>query len=70
MQDKLQEISRLGINSWIEDHMHFEIDKYLSRGASSHSCLRDNPILGFGFHSVYDPKHKRIILTKREKNSY
>ena len=67
MQDKLQEISRLGINSWIEDHMHFEIDKYLSRGASSHSCLRDNPILGFGFHSVYDPKHKRIILTKREK---
>ena len=67
MQDKMQEISRSGINSWIEDHIHFEIDKYLSKGASAHSCLRDNPVLGFGFHSVYDPKHKRIILTKREK---
>ena len=63
MQDKLQEISKLGINTWLEDNMDFEIDKY----SASSSCVRDNPIVGFGFHSVYDPKHKRIILTKREK---
>jgi len=67
MKDKLEEISRLGINTWFEDNISFEIDKYLAKRASAHSCLRDNSILGFGFHSVYDPKHKRIILTKREK---
>ena len=63
MQDKLQEISKLGINTWLENNMDFEIDKY----SASSSCVRDNSIVGFGFHSVYDPKHKRIILTKREK---
>ena len=67
MKDKLQEISKLGINTWFEDNISFEIDKYLAKKASAHSCLRDNPVLGFGFYSVYDPKHKRIILTKREK---
>lgn len=67
MKDKLQEISRLSINTWFEDNISFEIDKYLAKRASTHYCLRDNSVLGFGFHSVYDPKHKRIILTKREK---
>ena len=58
MKDKLSEISKLGMNKWFKDNMSFVLEPY---GASL-----DNHIRGFGFHAVYDPKYKRILLTKRE----
>ena len=61
MGDKLNEISSLGMSNWFEDNMAFALEEYGYTG-----CSIDNPIQGMGFHSVYDPLHKRIILTKRE----
>ena len=61
MKDKLSEISNLGMSNWFEDNMPFELENYGYTG-----CDIDNPIRGMGFHSIYDPVHKRIMLTKRE----
>ena len=62
MKDQLLEISSLGMERWFTDNLKFELTAY---GFSS-ACNLDNPIAGMGFHSVYDSKFKRILLTKRE----
>ena len=61
MKDKLSEISKLGMDSWFRDNLSYALEPF---GMSGNDF--DNPILGMGYHSVWDPKHKRIILTKRE----
>ena len=58
MKDKLSEISKIGMETWFADNMLFTLEPY--------GVQLDNPIKGFGFHAIYDPKYKRIILTKRE----
>tara|TARA_R110002012_G_scaffold295194_2_gene491627 strand:+ start:5645 stop:11176 length:5532 start_codon:yes stop_codon:yes gene_type:complete len=63
MADKLQEISNLGLENWFRDNLTFELEENYNFNSA---CNLDNPIKGMGFHSVYDPKFKRIILTKRE----
>lgn len=62
MKDKLSEISGLGMEGWFRDNMETDLADYDFPA----SCSMDNPILGLGFHSIYDPKYKRIILTKRD----
>ena len=62
MKDSLAEISKLGLDRWFKDNMYLALADY----GMTEACNNDNPILGFGFHSVYDPKNKRIILTKRD----
>jgi len=61
MKDKLQELSDLGMKKWFRKNLHFQVEDY---GFPIRDF--DNPIFGFGMHSVWDPKHRRIILTKRE----
>ena len=61
MKDKILEISNVGMESWFRDNLRFELEDY-----GFGNCALDNPIAGFGFHAIYDPKYKRIILTKRE----
>tara|TARA_R110001592_G_scaffold135278_2_gene351467 strand:+ start:3849 stop:10256 length:6408 start_codon:yes stop_codon:yes gene_type:complete len=61
VKDKIEEISSIGMENWFKDNIKFELEDYGYIG-----CSIDNPSLGFGFHSVYDPKHKRIIFTKKE----
>tara|TARA_R100001463_G_scaffold17061_7_gene44028 strand:- start:5245 stop:10686 length:5442 start_codon:yes stop_codon:yes gene_type:complete len=65
MQDKLQEISNTGLETWFRENLGSDLDTYgaINQGACS---VLDNPILGLGLTSVYDPKYKRIILTKRD----
>ena len=60
MKDKLLEISNIGMESWFRDNLKFELESYGYNGCT------DNPVIGLGFHSVWDPKYKRIILTKRD----
>tara|TARA_Y100000593_G_scaffold45959_1_gene87328 strand:+ start:2211 stop:7823 length:5613 start_codon:yes stop_codon:yes gene_type:complete len=60
MKDQLAEISKIGMETWFRDNLKFKLEDYGYKG-----CI-DNPIVGSGFHSVWDPKYKRIILTKRE----
>jgi len=62
MKDSLAEISKLGLDRWFKDNMYLALADY----GMTEACNNDNPIVGFGFHSVYDPKNKRIILTKRD----
>jgi len=61
MKDTLSEISSIGMESWFKDNIPFALTEY-----GYGNCVSDNPIQGIGFHSVYDNKHKRILLTKRE----
>jgi hypothetical protein len=62
MKDQLLEISSLGMEEWFKENLKFELE---DSGLTS-LCGVDNPIFGFGFHAVYDPQFKRIMLTKRE----
>tara|TARA_R100000951_G_scaffold12825_3_gene10256 strand:- start:2525 stop:8788 length:6264 start_codon:yes stop_codon:yes gene_type:complete len=61
MKDSLLEISAIGMETWFKENIPFALSKY-----GYGNCVTDNPLTGMGFHSVYDNKHKRIILTKRE----
>ena len=61
MADALQEISAIGMKKWFRDNLKFVLEDYGLKG-----YLLDNPIRGIGLHSTWDPKHKRIILTKRD----
>ena len=62
MKDKLMEISSLGMENWFIDNMNYDLIAY---GATELDKI-DNPIEGLGYHSVWDPYNKRIILTKRD----
>ena len=62
MKDSLSEISKLGMSTWFQDNLNFVLEEHLF----SPTCQLDNPIEGMGFHSIYDPEFKRIILTKRD----
>ena len=62
MQDKLTDISLVGMEGWFRENLKFQMEDY---GFSPTYSL-DNPLTGFGLHSAWDPKYKRIILTKRE----
>ena len=61
MTDQLSDISQAGMKQWFKENLVFTLEEY---GLPT-SCL-DNPIEGMGLHSIWDPKHKRIILTKRD----
>jgi hypothetical protein len=62
MADKMLEISKNGMENWFKDNMEFELVQYGGVGLSDF----DNPIEGLGYHSVWDPYNKRILLTKRD----
>ena len=64
MKDQLSEISQSGMEHWFRDNLNFAlIDGNYGWNAQ---CAVDNPILGIGLVSTYDPKHKRILLTKKD----
>ena len=65
MQDKLVEISKTGMESWFRDNLGTALAGYGKFGAAPCGIM-DNPIIGIGLTSVYDPKYKKIILTKRD----
>ncbi len=62
MKQELAEISNLGMEEWFRENLRSGLEAY----GFEQSCNIDNPIIGLGFHSVYDPKYKRILLTKRD----
>lgn len=67
MTDKLTDISNLGLENWFRDNLKFNLESLII----SSDCLGylyDNPISGIGLTAVYDPKFKRILLTKRDKS--
>ena len=61
MAQALTDISALGMESWFKSNLKFELERF---GLPE---TFDNPIVGIGLHSVWDPEQKRIVLTKRDK---
>ena len=60
MGEQLQEISAIGMEDWFKTNLKFALEEY------GFINTYDNPIFGFGYLSTWDPKNRRIILTKRE----
>ena len=60
MGEQLQEISAVGMEDWFKTNLRFVLEDY------GFVNTYDNPIFGFGYSSIWDPKNRRIILTKRE----
>ena len=57
--DKINDIGRSGMATWFRDNIPFGLEPY---GIEDF----DNPIVGVGFHAVWDQKYSRILLTKRD----
>ena len=57
--DKITDIGRSGMSKWFRDNIPFGLEDY---GIENF----DNPIVGVGFHAVWDEKYNRILLTKRD----
>jgi len=64
----LETVSDLGMEDWFLENIPFEIEQY---GASIFDVYTnvnmDAPTQFFGFVAGYDPKMKKIVLTKRER---
>tara|TARA_R110002012_G_scaffold80848_5_gene204845 strand:+ start:1891 stop:7332 length:5442 start_codon:yes stop_codon:yes gene_type:complete len=65
MKDKLSEVSTAGLENWFKDNLPFALEQY-GYNTPCISKIFDNPLISLGLTSVYDPKFKRIILTKRD----
>tara|TARA_R110002096_G_scaffold262892_1_gene456347 strand:- start:2222 stop:7234 length:5013 start_codon:yes stop_codon:yes gene_type:complete len=57
--DKFTDIGAAGLAKWFTDNIPYGLENY---GIGDF----DNPIVGVGFHAVWDEKYKRILLTKRD----
>jgi hypothetical protein len=63
MSDNISELSSLGMEKWFLDNIPYELESYINLEGLANF---DSPTEHFGFHATYDPKYKRIILSKRE----
>ena len=57
--DQVTNISSIGMEKWFQANIPFAIEAYQA------DVPTDNPYT-FGFHSVWDQRYQRILLTKRE----
>lgn len=60
----IEEISALGMERWFLDNIPYAIENYIDLEAVANL---DSPTEYFGFTAAYDPKFKRIVLSKKEK---
>jgi hypothetical protein len=60
MGEQLQEISSIGMEEWFKENLKFILEEYGYDGSL------DNPLINLGFISTWDPKNRRIILTKKD----
>lgn len=60
----IEEISALGMERWFLDNIPYAIENYIDIEAVANL---DSPTEYFGFTAAYDPKFKRIVLSKKEK---
>ena len=62
IQDNIEDITTLGMENWFQENLPFALREY------GMTVELDNPtgMVGMGYHSAWDAKHQRILLTKRE----
>lgn len=63
--ENIAELSALGMERWFLDNIPYQLE-LLGIDLTLSGFKVDSPTSHFGFVSTYDPKYKRIILTKRE----
>jgi len=64
--ESIVEISSLGMEKWFLNHTPFRLEE-LGIDLELTGFKLDSPTSYFGFIATYDPKFKRVILTKRER---
>lgn len=64
MGESIEELSSLGMEKWFLDNIPYELESYIDLEEVANF---DAPTEFFGFTATYDPKYKRIILSKRER---
>lgn len=64
MGESIQELSSLGMEKWFLENIPYELESYINLEEVANF---DAPTEFFGFTATYDPKYKRIILSKRER---
>ena len=63
MSENIEELSSLGMEKWFLDNIPYQLESYIDLGDDINF---DSPTENFGFNATYDPKYKRIILSKKE----
>lgn len=63
MAEGLEEASSNGMERWFLENIPYTIESYINL---ENVANFDSPTEYFGFTAAYDPKYKRIILSKRE----
>ena len=63
MSENIEELSSLGMEKWFLDNLPYQLESYIDLGDNINF---DSPTEHFGFNATYDPKYKRIILSKKE----
>lgn len=63
-----KEISMQGMRNWFEENTELQLDKQWKRLFGEEYPKVNQPALlnGIGFVTTYDPRHKRIIITKKD----
>mgnify|MGYP003624714663 FL=1 len=64
---QIEELSALGMEKWFNDNIPYRLEDFGIDLDQDSLTAVDAPTNLFGFTAAYDPKYKRIILTKRER---
>ena len=67
LTESIVEASSAGMEKWFLDNTPYVLEQDYNISLIQSGINIDSPTSGFGFHAGYDPKYKRILLTKRER---
>jgi hypothetical protein len=66
LTDTLKEISTQGMNAFFEKELTLELQRELTKLDLTYPYRAITHPRGIGFMSVYDPRYKRVIFTKKD----
>ena len=67
MSEGLVEISNNGMRNYFENNLKLELDEQCKKFYNKEYPFKSpTDILGIGYHMVYDTRHRRLILHKRD----
>lgn len=66
LTDQLKEISLEGMRNWFEENLELKFNKQYKQQYGVDYNLKDQPALpnGVGVLTTFDPRHKRVLITK------
>lgn len=67
LTDSIFEASSAGMERWFLENTPYVLEEEYNISLIQSGFNIDSPTSGFGFHAGYDPRYKRILLTKRER---